>query len=751
LIEIHQLPFVGSRGCPASGTSLKFFYFRKDFCEFSHYDLSLFAIEIKPPMGTFVDNSGDLLCCTEHAQSQTVDRGGVQFFPIAALQYKALDVSSGPQVFRNMRRIIMIAANRPVGEGGSKLKNELRTGETMMANLGDEPIRTQDDIARFEAEMTLEQRLPERSILDVFKASAARHPTAIAITMLMTGAADEKPRRVDYSQLLRMIRGAANVFSELGGPAPGVAYMLPSLVETYVTLWGAETVGYAVPINFLLQPDSIAELLKASDAKILVALGPHPQLDIWEKALQLREQIPDLILVRVSPPGTLAEDGVVDFGTALMEQPQDTLIFGEPRGGDDVAAYFHTGGTTGVPKLVTHTHRSQLVAGFGGAAMCGYTPDDILTATLPLFHVAGTIVTGLSAFMAGVELIVMSPGGLRNPAIVEGFWRLVAQHKATLVGGVPTAIGAVLQVPVGDNDISNLRAGLTGAALLPPAVGTRFREVTGHYLYEILGMTEASGLVSIDPFAGPGSVGSVGWALPYTQVDILRLNANGSLGEPCARDEIGVITIKGDHISPGYRDPKHNDGVFDAGQLNSGDLGYKDEQGRIYVAGRSKDLIIRSGHNIDPAMIENAMSTHPAVALAAAVGMPDAYAGELPVCFVQLLAGVDVSGEDLHEHAQNTIDERPAWPKQIHVVDTIPLTTVGKIYKPSLRCEAAKFRVVDLVQNELGLSPAGVEALDGGTRGMRVTVTLVEADRPSASIVENALSAYLFEAKVQVQ
>jgi fatty-acyl-CoA synthase len=622
-----------------------------------------------------------------------------------------------------------------------------------MANLGNAPIRNRADLERFEAELTLEQRLPERSILDVFIASAAQQPNATAITMLMTGAPDEQPRRVDYSQLLGLIRRAANMFSVLGGPAPGVAYMLPSLVETHVSLWGAETSGYAVPINFLLQPDAIAELLKASDAKILVALGPHPQLDIWQKALQLRDQVPGLILVRVTPPGTPAEDGVVDFHTALMAQPDDHLIFGEPRGDDDVAAYFHTGGTTGVPKLVAHTHRGQLVAAFGGASMCGYTSSDVLTATLPLFHVAGTIVAGLSAFMAGVELLVLSPGGLRNPAIVEGFWRLVSQYKATLVGGVPTAIGAVLQVPVGDNDISALRAGLTGAALLPPAVGQRFREVTGRNLHEIFGMTEASGLVSIDPLCGPGgpeSIGSVGWPLPFTQVDVLRLDADGSLGDICASDEIGVITVRGDHVSPGYRDPDHNDGVFNAGLLNSGDLGYKDAQGRVYIAGRSKDLIIRSGHNIDPSMIENAMSTHPGVALAAAVGMPDAYAGELPVCFVELLPGVAVSGEDLHAHAQKTIDERPAWPKQIHVIETIPLTTVGKIYKPSLRCEAAKMKVSELVHDELGLNNAGIDAVDGGARGMRVTVTLAEDDRSSVPTLEDALADYLFEARVQV-
>jgi fatty-acyl-CoA synthase len=328
---------------------------------------------------------------------------------------------------------------------------------------------------------------------------------------------------------------------------------------------------------------------------------------------------------------------------------------------------------------------------------------------------------------------------------------LVAQHKATLVGGVPTAVGAVLQVPVEDNDISRLRAGLTGAALLPPAVGARFKEVTRRNLFEIFGMTEASGLVSIDPLCGLGGVGSVGWPLPYTQVDVLRLNADGSLGETCAPDEIGVVVVSGPHVSPGYRDPRHNKGVFDDGQLNSGDLGYKDAEGRVYIAGRSKDLIIRSGHNIDPAMIENAMSAHPTVALAAAVGMPDAYAGELPVCFVELHEGVEVSDEELHKHARATIDERPAWPKHIHIVDAVPLTSVGKIYKPSLRCKAAKLRVTDLVQNELELSSAGVEALDGGARGMRVTVTLSEADRSSVPTVEKALAAYLFEAKVQVQ
>jgi fatty-acyl-CoA synthase len=335
--------------------------------------------------------------------------------------------------------------------------------------------------------------------------------------------------------------------------------------------------------------------------------------------------------------------------------------------------------------------------------------------------------------------------------MVRGFWRLAARHRATLVGAVPTSIGAVLEVPLGDADLGAVRAGFTGAASLPPALGERFRQVTGRGLFEVYGMTEASGLIAIDPVTGSGGVGSVGWALPYTQAEVRRLGADGGLGEPCAMHEVGVITVRGPHVSPGYRHAEHDAGVFDRGALNTGDLGYTDETGRLHIAGRAKDLIIRSGHNIDPLMIENAMATHPAVALAAAVGMPDAYAGELPVCYVALKADAAATEDELHEHAQRAIAERPAWPKRIHVVDTIPLTSVGKIYKPQLRCDAATRVVTRIVRDELQLADAALQVSEGGRRcGLRVSVRLPEAARASQPAVERALAGYLFEAVVTV-
>ena len=619
-----------------------------------------------------------------------------------------------------------------------------------MSDFTSETIQTFEDIKLFESSKPLNQRLPESSILDVFENRAKKNPNSIAITMLMSGEKNEQPRRITYNELNKSIKQAANLFSTLTDTSPGVAYMLPSLIETHITLWGAETAGYAVPINFLLNSESIAELIKASKANILVALGPHPKLDIWEKALEVRKKIPSLQLIRVSPSNETSQKDIIDFNSALKSQPDDHLIFGKARCGEEISAYFHTGGTTALPKLVAHTHRGQLVASFGGASMCGYKSTDILTGTLPLFHVAGTIVGGLSAFMAGLEILIMSPAGLRNPVIVNEFWRIVSDHKVTIIAGVPTALSAVLQIPVGNNNISSVRKGFTGAALLPPAVGKSFKEVTGGHLYEILGMTEASGLISIDPLNGPGTEGSVGWALPYTKVDILNLNDDGSLGKPCKIGEIGVISIYGDHVSPGYLNKQQNIRVFDNKYLNSGDLGYKDASGKIFIAGRAKDLIIRSGHNIDPAMIENAISSHPAVSIAAAVGIPDIYAGELPICFVELLPDCNISEKELLDHAKKLINERPAWPKIIKIIDKIPLTTVGKIFKPQLRCLATKLKVVDLLKTEFGIDNANINVNMGGTKGIIVSIKLAKSNNNFIGKIESTLANFTFESKVQV-
>ena len=610
------------------------------------------------------------------------------------------------------------------------------------------PLRTLSDVERFESEMPLEQRLSDSSVYDVLVRAADVYGDRTALTMVMTGDDDEQARRVKYSELLGLVTRTANMLSDLGGARPGVAFMLPTLIETHAVLWGAETAGYAVPINFLLQPDHIRGLLEASGAKVLVTFGPHPQLDIWEKSLELKRQMPDLTLVRVAPPGTAPVDGVIDFADAVVDQPADRLVFDTPGSGDDVAAYFHTGGTTGVPKLAAHSHHGQLTAAFGCAALMNLGPDDVATGTLPMFHVAGTILLGISTFLTGSEIVLMSPSGLRNPAMVSNFWRICERYGVTLAGGVPTSIGAIAEVPLDGADIGSVRGGLTGASSLPVAVREKFEAVTGKKLNEIYGMTEASGLIACNPFEGEGGEGSVGLRLPYTKVTIRRLTEDESLGEACDVGEVGVLTIAGPTVSPGYRDPEQNVGTFVDGELNSGDLAFTDDDGRIYIAGRSKDLIIRSGHNIDPLMIENTLQRHPSVAVAAAVGMPDSYAGELPVCYVELLPESDVTEDELRAFAEAEISERPAWPRHIRIVDAVPMTAVGKIFKPILRQDAAE-RVVQGILDERELQ-GKVEVTTGGPRGMSVRVTLGEDGDHAASQLQEVLDGYLFGATVEI-
>jgi fatty-acyl-CoA synthase len=287
----------------------------------------------------------------------------------------------------------------------------------------------------------------------------------------------------------------------------------------------------------------------------------------------------------------------------------------------------------------------------------------------------------------------------RNPEVIRNYWKIIEHFKVTTTGGVPTVLAAVTQVPIGDTDISSLRYCGTGAAMLPPELAARWERLTGHKIHETLGMTEITGVSTTTPLGASGPAGSVGFRLPHMQLRIVVMDEHGQpTDQDVAPGEPGIVLYKAPNVFAGYLNPKDNEKAFTPdGWLISGDMGFLDEQERLQLSGRSKDLIIRSGHNIDPKVIEDAVGSHPAVQFAAAVGAPDAYAGELPVVFAVLKDGQHATPEALMAHAATRVDEPPARPKRVFVIDAMPMTNVGKIYKPDLRAMAAQITANQLV------------------------------------------------------
>jgi len=551
-------------------------------------------------------------------------------------------------------------------------------------------IRTLSDIEEIERVPLAERQLPQ-STYAMIRQSALTSPDRPALVFFPDGEHYQASLQVTYRQLLGRIHQVANMLFELGvGPNDVVSLLLPNLPQTHFAFWGAEAAGIVNPVNPLLEVGQIAAILRAARTKVLIALGPLPGSDIWEKVVTIRPEVPSLSTVIQVLGSPDPEKEWMHFETQLEQYPADRLLSGRTIASGDLAAYFATGGTTGSPKLARHTHANEVFDAWAITEVADTRPEDVFLCGLPLFHVNAVHVTGLVPLSVGATIVLLSPAGYRDPGVIKHFWKIVDHYHATTFSGVPTLFSNLLRVPV-DADIHSLKMAVCGAAPMPIEVFTTFEQRTGLSILEGYGLTEATCASSTNPRYGERRVGSVGLRYPYQAMKAVVLDQHGRSLRDCQPDETGTLVVKGPNVFAGYVQEEQNTGLWVAdGWLNTGDLARQDRDGYFWLSGRSKDLIIRGGHNLDPAVIEEAFYTHPAVALAAAVGKPDAYAGELPVAYVVLKAGATVTEQALLDYAQQTVKERAAIPKSIVILDQMPLTTVGKIFKPPLRCDAVR-------------------------------------------------------------
>lgn len=588
-----------------------------------------------------------------------------------------------------------------------------------------------------EGQMPWADRKVARTMYEFLTATMAAHANRPAITFQLLSDPASKAETLTWAALHGRVTQAANLFRSLGvGPKDVVAYILPNTMETAVTLIAGAVVGIVNPINPLLEADQISAILRETKAKVVVTLRAFPKTDMPQKVAEAVRHAPGVqavvevdlnrylsppkswIVPLVRPKNPVQHNArVLNFTAECARQPADRLTFADEPA-DRVAAYFHTGGTTGMPKVAQHKVSGMVYNGWLGASLM-FNERDVVMCPLPLFHVFAAYPVLMSMIASGAHVMFPTPAGYRGEGVFDNLWKLVERWKVTYLITVPTALSALMQRPI-DADVSSLRGAFSGSAPLPLELFSRFEKATGVQIIEGYGLTECTCLVSCNPPEGAKKIGSVGIPLPYTHVRILHANADGSLQRECAVDEVGEICVANPGVFAGstYTEVDKNKGLFAEGRyLRTGDLGRLDADGYLFITGRAKDLIIRGGHNIDPAEIEEALMRHPAVAFVGAIGQPDAHAGELPAAYVELVKGASVGVEDLLAFAGEHIHERAAVPKHIEILPELPKTAVGKVFKPDLR-RMAITRIYDAELAKAGVPARVAMVVEDKKRGL---------------------------------
>jgi long-chain acyl-CoA synthetase len=440
----------------------------------------------------------------------------------------------------------------------------------------------------------------------------------------------------------------------------------PEVALSYHAVWRAGSV--VTPAMFLLPAEDLRHVIADSEACAVLTTP--------EFVPKMCEAVAGLDCVRAVICTEDVGEGIVPLASLEAAEPGPIV----PREDDDLAALLYTGGTTGRSKGVMLTHANLHFSG-RSAHDAGHIPgvNRALT-TLPLSHAYGLLVTlaALHSQERGIAVLLR----WFDP---DAFLGLIQEHQLQLSAVVPSMLQILLAKPLEDYDLSSLRYVSSGGAPLAREVEEEFRRrVPTVSIRQGYGLTETAALVSTNP-AGREQPGSVGLPVPGTEIQVL-----GDRGQVLPTGEIGEICCRSPGVMRGYwRSPDATAEALRDGWLHTGDVGYLDERGYLFIVDRKKDLIIRGGFNVYPRDVEDALVEHPAVQMAGVVGRPDLRQGEEVVAFVALHEGSDVSADELMAWARERIGGYK-YPREIRLVDAIPLTAVGKIDRKALRVRAGE-------------------------------------------------------------
>ena len=525
--------------------------------------------------------------------------------------------------------------------------------------------------------------MPSYNLAALLEGSATKFPERTAIVLGET--------RLSYAQ----VNGAANQVANLlvsRGIRPGdkVALMSPNLPYFSLVYWGILKAGATVvPLNVLLKGREVAYHLKDSDAKALFAFQGTPELPIGQEAyagFQEAEGAEHFFVITADPAAPSPIEGAPENPVETLGQGmagQSPAFETVPTDEDDTAVILYTSGTTGQPKGAELRHRNMRDNALTGAALFGADesrPDTYLC-VLPLFHSFGqTVIQNGAAAYGGT--VVMLPRFEPGPAL-----RLMLEEKVTFFAGVPTMYWGLLGALDESVDVAtlakNLRVSVAGGSALPVEVHHEFEKRFGVVIAEGYGLSETSPVASFKPYGAPARPGSIGTPLPGVEMKLIDPGSWEPIEwTPAA---IGEIAIRGHNVMKGYykRPEATAEAISPDGWFRSGDLARRDEDGWYYIVDRTKEMIIRGGFNVYPREIEEVLLTHPAVSLAAVIGVPHESHGEEIKAFVILKPGATATPEEIVAWGKEQMAAYK-YPRLVEIVSSLPMTATGKILKREL-------------------------------------------------------------------